>query len=209
MVSLPLVPLLYSILHILAIIIVRMDNPICMFLMVDCSCPGPWSLVLGHPGPLWFGSWSSVALWALDSCAYAFPMLLIPVESVFCWHPLPAPTTSLPTSLTPWLNWPDSPKSYSKSPTFSSVIGLCLPLQPMCPQCPHICIIFQSHWTTDFQVPCVDSFFWSEIDHFPLWTAGKLASLALTLASLWNFFWFPKQEMITPYTTGFLTHLEF
>lgn len=82
MVSLPLVPLLYSILHILAIIIIRMDNLICMFLIVDCSCPGPWSLVLGHPGPLWFGSWSSVALWALDSCAYAFPMLLIPVESV-------------------------------------------------------------------------------------------------------------------------------
>lgn len=179
-----------------------------MLLIVACSCPDPWSLVLGHPGPLWFGSWSSVDLWALDSVLMPFPCFWYLLKR-FCWHSLPISTASLPTSLTAWLNWLDSPKYYNKSPIFSFVIGLCLPLQPMCPQCPHICIIFQSHWTTDFQVPCVDSFSWSEIDHFPLWAAGKLASLALTLASLWNFFWFPKQEMITPYTTVFLTHLEF
>lgn len=171
----------------------------------------PRSLVIS------LGSSWPLVIWLLVFCgslSLRFLCLCLSHASDSCWICVLLASSTCSYHFSPYLphaltKLANSPKSYSKSPTFSSVIGLCLPLQPMCPQCPHICIIFQSHWTTDFQVPCVDSFFWSEIDHFPLWTAGKLASLALTLASLWNFFWFPKQEMITPYTTGFLTHLEF
>lgn len=77
MVSLPLVPLLYSILYILAIIIVKMY-------VAYSGLQLPRSLVisLGSSWPLVVWLLVFCGSLSLRFCAYAFPMLLIPVETV-------------------------------------------------------------------------------------------------------------------------------
>lgn len=146
-----------------------------------------------------------------------FPLLLILIETVLCWHSLPT-SASLPTSLMPWLSRLDSLlKYYHKKAHLvewsSTSLTLCdwsLSLSSAClstvpPYLLHIPIILSHFFSRVLCWFILLAWNWPPLR----WTLGILAGSALTSASPWHLSWSPKQHMITPYTTVFFTLLEF